>query len=522
MNKIERFFIAAVILSGLGLRMFRLGAKQMDFDETCSIALTFNSFKELMLRHWHMYKPVFFFPYKLWINLFGTGEFIARLPAVIFGVLSIVIIYKLTKELFDERCARISAVFLTISPFNIFYSQQARQYAAFVSFTLLSYLYLVRMVKKKTSGAMMANMISNILVIFSHPFGLSIPFSQYAYLLSSSSARKAIDRKWLILQIPVFFSLVVCLALYFSRADIPGTLSWVGPLNGPAIFETLQTISSGFPRFGFDEDFIPKFNFMGLSYFLVVIFLSIVLRALLSKDKKDEKMLLLSWLLLPWSATVAFSLAFFNVYATKYLINLSPAFYILAAYGLTRMKAKIATSAILSALILSSIVSAINVYYNDHIIDWKGASAWLKGNLKVKDTIIMAPLKQIIGLVYYYRYGRNDSLRNIDYKGKYEDGRWKEVFRLDSNPVIGIDTRDVRYAGRDMLGDFTKKMGLYKDLYQGKGVFLIASRWMNDKEIVFMVDYLYRTHFISSSGYFEGVRIYRFLPFSQRHAKNEK
>lgn len=55
--------------------------------------------------------------------LFGLTEFAVRLPAAIFGILTIPAIYLLAKELFDKNVAVLAAFLLTISPWHVQFSR---------------------------------------------------------------------------------------------------------------------------------------------------------------------------------------------------------------------------------------------------------------------------------------------------------------------------------------------------------------------------------------------------------------
>ncbi len=57
------------------------------------------------------------------VALFGLNEWGVRLPASIFGVLSVVGIFLVARKLFNFKVAIISAVLLTISPWNLHYSR---------------------------------------------------------------------------------------------------------------------------------------------------------------------------------------------------------------------------------------------------------------------------------------------------------------------------------------------------------------------------------------------------------------
>jgi len=82
------------------------------------------------------------------IALFGLNEFAVRLPSAIFGTLTILAIYLLTKELFTHHKKHgfigiLAAFFLAISPWHIHLSRVAFELMPFVFFTTLGiYLFL--------------------------------------------------------------------------------------------------------------------------------------------------------------------------------------------------------------------------------------------------------------------------------------------------------------------------------------------------------------------------------------------
>ena len=83
------------------------------------------------------------------MQIFGQSEFSVRFPALIFGVLSIFMIYKLGKALFNPEIGLISALILAVSPFQIHYSQEARPYSLLMLLSLISTYYFVKFIKSK-------------------------------------------------------------------------------------------------------------------------------------------------------------------------------------------------------------------------------------------------------------------------------------------------------------------------------------------------------------------------------------
>lgn len=67
----------------------------------------------------------------------GINEFAARLPSVIFGTLSIILIFFIGREFFGTGVGLVSAFMVALAPFEIVWSRECRMYAMFQFFFLL-------------------------------------------------------------------------------------------------------------------------------------------------------------------------------------------------------------------------------------------------------------------------------------------------------------------------------------------------------------------------------------------------
>lgn len=76
----------------------------------------------------------------MWTNLFDSSLIAARTLSVLAGTCTIYILYRLARELFNEKTALISALFVVLAPFHIHYSQEIRMYA-FLALWLVAATY---------------------------------------------------------------------------------------------------------------------------------------------------------------------------------------------------------------------------------------------------------------------------------------------------------------------------------------------------------------------------------------------
>jgi uncharacterized membrane protein len=135
----ENFLLAAIISLGAALRFFQLGEKSFWNDEA-GVALVALSDKWQQVfqgvRAHAMAMPLDYVI--IWITAqFGKSEFLLRLPAAMFGTLTLIIIYLFLVRITPKSAAILAALWLAISPLHIHYSQELRFYGALIFFYLL-------------------------------------------------------------------------------------------------------------------------------------------------------------------------------------------------------------------------------------------------------------------------------------------------------------------------------------------------------------------------------------------------
>ena len=83
-----------------------------------------------------------------WISIWGDSEFSVRLPSLIFGVASIVMLFLIGANLFEIYTGLLAAFFMSTGMLQILFSQEARLYSLFGFLTLFSTYALIKYVKK--------------------------------------------------------------------------------------------------------------------------------------------------------------------------------------------------------------------------------------------------------------------------------------------------------------------------------------------------------------------------------------
>lgn len=104
----------------------------------------------------------------------GKIEIMARLPAAVFGILSILMIYFLGKLLFSKREGLLAAVFVSFAPYFIYYSRFSRAYTAYAFFAMLSMFFFVKALHVNKCHLWTLFIASTSLLIYTHYFSLVI------------------------------------------------------------------------------------------------------------------------------------------------------------------------------------------------------------------------------------------------------------------------------------------------------------------------------------------------------------
>ena len=140
-----------ITLFGAGLRFYKLGEWSFWIDEIYTINHAMRHFGnwELILDHIPPYRnwvPVSVILTAQALNIWGLSEWSARLASVVIGVISLPILFFPTRRMFGDWVALLAVLLLAVSPWHIFWSQNARFYTGLLLFyTLLLFSNVSRL-----------------------------------------------------------------------------------------------------------------------------------------------------------------------------------------------------------------------------------------------------------------------------------------------------------------------------------------------------------------------------------------
>jgi len=498
-----------ILILGAILRLYGLAAHGIWYDEARSVVMSQNDLNMHSYLSIFSYKPLYFLFLKLWSKIFGIGAFWLRFPSVIFAILSLMVVYLVGKEIADKKLGLIASFLLAISCFHIYHSQQVRQYTMLVLLVLLSYLYFIRIIKQDNSLNYVINTLFNILIIFVHPYGLTIIIAQNISLLLMF--RKEILRKrWFYCQIIIMFFILIWFFTSNKTRMFYNTW-WIHSPNLNSILETFQTFSYGGPRYGLD-DYRIIFRFPVFIMALFILYNALFIIGLIDRyADKRLKFLLIFWLFIP--IAIASVVSFFvPAYLIKHLIIVLPAYYLIVAFGIYRLKKNSIIFLSLFLLFLLAIYPMKKIYLEDYNIDWKQTAEFLRKNIGRNDIILISTTAEITPFLYHFTFPNASSLKDIDTYGKLYNREIRSIFNQGNYLIVGLAQNQSR--GIDFVrNDVEKKIKYIKDILgnsKSDNIWLAISRWTGVPEEEFIIGYLENIFNKDIRVKFRGVTVYKY------------
>lgn len=379
----QKNLIWLFILLGVGLRLISLN-QSLWLDEAINVLATQNYNLLGLITEYakaDFHPPGYFIILWFWTKFFGIGEVAVRIPSVIFGSITIYIVFLIGQKLHSRKLGLFCALLLAINPLHIYYSQEARMYALATLAVSISFFLFIKLIKEERISIIFLT-LSNLLVLVSDYVAYFIFPSQLFFLLFFK--QKEFFKKWLVAVIfaivlgiwwiPVFLSQLNVGSVASSR--LPAWKLIVGAFDAKAIPLT-------FVKFIIGRISHPDKLIYALILFPLTTFYSVLLISGVKVLKGKERNLIFSWLLIPifFASVVSF---FIPIYSYFRLLFVLPAFIILISLGVISFKSKLRYLFLGTLLTIQIFSTAVYLFDEKfHRDDWKGVVKFLKLQNKI-------------------------------------------------------------------------------------------------------------------------------------------
>jgi len=181
--KPERWLWLLTIV-GCVFRLYDLGGESLWLDEVVTAERVYEPIGQIVLG-WDSVTqgPLYYLWVKAWCLLVGTNEWTLRIWSVVWGTLTIPAVFQLGRLLFTRSVAMWSALIMTVLPFAVHYSQEARPYALFLLLSTLSFRYWSQLLAEHTRRDAILYVVATAGAFYTHPFAVFLIMAQLLHAI---------------------------------------------------------------------------------------------------------------------------------------------------------------------------------------------------------------------------------------------------------------------------------------------------------------------------------------------------
>src|SRR5271157_198461 len=388
---IQTLIVLAVI--GIFLRFYNLGFNSLWLDEASTYSISVRSFADI----WQVtasgeFNPPLFYWVEHVMLMLGNNEIILRFIPALLGVLTIPLFYLIGKEYLDRNVGLIAAAACAVSPFLIYYSQEARAYMMMLFFVALATIFFLNAMKSGSLTHWILFGIFSALAFWSHFYAFVMIAALVLYALIEWAPRirtELANLKMLVAGVGVFVLLslpliIVTLQLFVLRTSSAPTY---GVQGLGIITETFSQVSG--------------MNDIAM-YMLVALFIVGIIQAFSIGKNKGIFLVLITVL----TFVISYILSFKMPMLPRYLIFLSIVFFLGIAVSYRLVNSLWNSKAVVYGFVIVLFVISAPVlagYYSGYSKeDWRGFSAALEQKTVPGDIVVSVPGYISQPLDYYY------------------------------------------------------------------------------------------------------------------------
>jgi 4-amino-4-deoxy-L-arabinose transferase-like glycosyltransferase len=340
--------LLVILLAGLGLRLYRLTWQGVWDNEAFSLTVSHLPFHEMTAKivkdivhpplHYYLLHGVF--------RAFGLGDFQARLVSVVFGMVTVGVIFLLGQYLFDTSTGLLASLLMAVSQLGIMYSQEARPYAMAVCLSACAIYCYCRAWRERRWLAWCGFIAFAILMLYTQYFTGLLVAGMFVYNIFQRKQFRIPALWWLVAGVAVVIAFapwltsgIIDSALRSQKTSLKSQPPWFA-VDRYTYIRDLNVFNNG------DVDTLTNFNYRrkfllaGLLLFSVPALLA--LRPLVSRrtapaggfpEGKSLALLAILWLA-PHLVLIAMG-SLGMQYHVRYVLFCIVPYYVLAAKGIT-------------------------------------------------------------------------------------------------------------------------------------------------------------------------------------------
>jgi mannosyltransferase len=342
MSSSARYTCALMLLTFLAaiIRLLTMQNAGIWFDEAVSLLIAKNNIYHIITGSpgVSVNPPLYYILLHLWSWIAG-GEIGARLLSVFFGLAAVIMAYLLALRLMGERIALLTALIFTVSPFQVYYSQELRMYSLLTFLSLGIMHSTIGVLQRDRIIDWIGLVLFSIAGLYTHYFTALVIAVSIGLIIVSTYRQRAIIMK-------AFIACIIIAALFAPW--VPSFMNNTGEVYTakstaatevhtnicPALFllSTFKSFSIG------NEQTISLVDYPR-AYFIIIpaclIFILLFVLGMTGGLQRKKAIKMSMYIFVPIIITILISSKMMDVYLNRYLIICTGPFDLLVSRGLS-------------------------------------------------------------------------------------------------------------------------------------------------------------------------------------------
>lgn len=393
-HRVRWDWVVLLLIAGGGiLRFLALGQQSYWVDEIRSVIIaTGGPQGKWVFAVLNIHGPLHIVLLKVWMLLFGNAEAATRALSAIFGLLALPLFYRVALPMIGRRAALLALALLAASPFHLWYSQEARNYALLFDVALVAVPIYLWEIERRSRPSFLAALAISVVACLSNLAGFFL-LALYG-LFALLRFRRGGYPLWRPLMLLILTALLLspwivnaATQLGTVHLDRPQGLSGEdvivrgdSPAGVLSIPFTLYIFSLGFSQGPSIHD-LKMHHWAAVKPFLpflipaLLLFVAVTLYGLRTMARRSPQglmrsrhdvLVLLLWLCVPLILMVAMSMANLKAPNPRYAIISFAPYLMLLGLGLAAMRPAWLRATVTSLLLLISIHSIYHYFTNSY------------------------------------------------------------------------------------------------------------------------------------------------------------
>lgn len=358
-RKLEMLLLICVFLAFF-LRLYRLDGHEIWGDEAYSITIAGWPFARAVSGNVDTHPPLYYALLWVTVRAIGRSPLAVRFPSMLAGFVIVPLMYRLGRAV-DRGIGLIAAILTAVSPFQIYYSQEARMYAlslAGATGSIITFWTLWQRQRNSqpiSPGLWGLYVFASLVAIYSHYYAFAVLLAEAVFLLvmAAKSRKPSYLAPWLVLWLGMALCFLPWILEHhrFLQGKASARFSeWSLAKFGEIATRTLLACAVG-------KTLPPEIRPWGWG----IVGIGIVGMINMAVRKQGQMLLFLSLVLL---TALVFAWAvnpLMPFFEERYLLICTPPFLLLVAAGLSGKKSRYLWSSFGMLIILS--LSGISLWH---------------------------------------------------------------------------------------------------------------------------------------------------------------